>query len=251
MSVLKNPVLDDSVLLEASAIGQYLHTDYIRSQSTPSIANMTEEELEAIQSGNFAPFDHNYQPAEHGAHRNHARRGSEGGIIHAYRVQVSDSSDPRGASSHPYSSNSGNMTNDWVEYGKRSRSHTDPMRHMILVESGPQSPSRAKTLPNNVSLVQSGGKEDTDVGKVAVKAEDGSLSPVTSPVYVSPVHASASKRTSVRSSVSSPDAGADTRALQSQSPVTPVSPNSKLVKIFMSRVQKGEVSTAASWITSL
>lgn len=250
MNVLKNPVLDDSVLLEASAIGQYLHTDYIRSQSTPSIANMTEEELENVQSRNFAPFNHEYQPADAGYGTSHARRGSEGGI-HAYRVQVSDSSDPRASSSNPYTSTSGNMINNWVaglpEYGKRSRSHTDPMRHLLLVERGnsPESPSKAKTLPNNLSLQRNHGEEDICVAKDDAQAEDGSLSVVeaTSPAHVSPVNTSASKKTSVRSSVSSPGGGGgglDTRALQPQSPATPVTPNSKLVKIFMSKVQKGE-----------
>lgn len=261
VSALKNPVLDDSVLLEPSAIGQYLHTDYIRSQSTPSIANMTEEELEAIHSGNFAPFQHDYQLAiaANGNSHSHARRGSEGGLIHAYRVQVSDSSDPRDAvTKNPYSATSSNMIDNWVaglpEHSRRTRSHTDPMRHLIFVESGnsQESPTRAKTLPNNVPLLQSGGEDDIDIGKDIVLAEDGSLCVVTSPVHVSPVHISPvhttpSKRSSVHSLVSSPDAGADAQTRQSQSPVTPVTPtNSKLIKIFMSKVQKGEVSATAS-----
>lgn len=38
VSVLKSPILGDSIELEPSAIGEYIHTEYIRSQSTPNIS---------------------------------------------------------------------------------------------------------------------------------------------------------------------------------------------------------------------
>lgn len=250
MNVLKNPVLDDSVLLEASAIGQFLHTDYIRSQSTPSIANLTEEELEAVNGagGNFGPIhqDYQFQATGNGGphnHRHHTRRSSDG-RIHAYRVQVSGPNEPQ-TTSNPYDPNTGeNMIDNWVarlpEYGRRKRSHTDPMRSLMV--ASPTSPSRAKTLPKNMSPVQSHEDEDTGAVSDEVGAEDRSVSVVEaiSPVHVSPAPLNASKRTSVRSSLSSPSGGSETRHSSSlQSPVPPVTPNSKLVKIFMSRVQKG------------
>ena len=42
VSVLKSPILGDSVELEPSAIGEYLHTEYIRSHSTPNISKIAE-----------------------------------------------------------------------------------------------------------------------------------------------------------------------------------------------------------------
>ena len=42
VSVLKSPILGDSVELEPSAIGEYLHTEYVRSHSTPNISKITE-----------------------------------------------------------------------------------------------------------------------------------------------------------------------------------------------------------------
>lgn len=238
MNVLKNPVLDDSVLLEASAIGQFLHTDYVHSQSTPSIANLTEEELGVVRGRNFGPFHHNHQPVGHrngGTPRRHSRRASEG-YIHAHRVQVSDQSE-----SH-YASNLGdNRINNWVaglpEYGRRCRSHTDPMRPLVVGEGrmGLISPSKAKTLPKDATQIaryHHHKGEDIDAMKDMVQSQDSSVS--TSPVPISPVHHNASKMASFRSSASGVS---DTRA--SSSPITPVTPNSKVVKIFMTKVQKG------------
>lgn len=42
VSVLKSPILGDSIELEPSAIGEYIHTDYLRSHSTPNISKITE-----------------------------------------------------------------------------------------------------------------------------------------------------------------------------------------------------------------
>lgn len=38
VSVLKSPILGESIELEPSAIGEYIHTEYIRSHSTPNIS---------------------------------------------------------------------------------------------------------------------------------------------------------------------------------------------------------------------
>lgn len=40
VSVLKSPILGDSVELEPSAIGEYIHTEYVRSHSTPNISKI-------------------------------------------------------------------------------------------------------------------------------------------------------------------------------------------------------------------
>ena len=42
VSVLKSPILGESVELEPSAIGEYLHSEYVRSHSTPNISEITE-----------------------------------------------------------------------------------------------------------------------------------------------------------------------------------------------------------------
>lgn len=247
VNVLKNPVLDDSVLLDASAIGQYLHKDYIYSQSTPSIDNITEEEL--VRGRNFGPF-HQANGDENGLDGipRRARRASEG-LVQAYTVQVS--SDPSESHNESHTRNSyasnleGNMIHNWVaglpEYGRRSRAHTDPMRPLLAVGGADvmgTSPSKSKTLPSKVSE----GVHCHDKGEGVGTSMEVMLSPEGT-IYLPdaaspPVQPSALKRTSVRSS--SPSGGSDTRASSSlQSPTTPVAPNSKVLKIFMTRVQKG------------
>jgi hypothetical protein len=238
VDVLKNPVLDDSVLLEASAIGQYLHTDYIYSQSNPSIANLTEEELEGGNGRHFGPFNQGAED-DSGSLPCRSRRASEG-YIHAYRVQVSDPSESQG--NHSSTSNhEGNMINNWVaglpEYGRRSRSHTDPIKPLMVahMETSPgSSPSKSKTLPNDMSVV--GQYHEEERGEEAIGSEkdtqdSSSLTKGTAtPKRVSLVNPDVSAR-------SSESCSSDTRG--SSSLQLPVTPNSKVVKIFMTRVQKG------------
>lgn len=238
VSVLKNPVLDDSVLLEASTIGQLLHRDYIQSHSMPSV-NLTDEEIPALQNRTASPF--NYDVADehmhYGVTRNqHVRRASDGGMLHPYRVQLSDQNEHY--KNGTYASNSGDMTNDWVaglpEYGRRTRSHTEPMMppESILTKYS----SKAKTLPSGVSLTENEPERVKNNGK---KGTSPQLK-MAEPPQMSPVHVTASKRTSVQSSLLSPSASSDTRPGSSlQSPTTPLTPNSKVVKVYMSRVQKG------------
>ncbi len=57
VSVLKSPILGDSVELEPSAIGEYLHTEYIRSHSTPNISKITE-----LPDSNIPPGRHHTSP---------------------------------------------------------------------------------------------------------------------------------------------------------------------------------------------
>ncbi len=42
VNALKGNVLDNTIELEASAIGQFIHTGYVRSQSTPNLADLDE-----------------------------------------------------------------------------------------------------------------------------------------------------------------------------------------------------------------
>ena len=42
VSVLKSPILGDSVELEPSAIGEYIHTEHVRSHSTPNIHKISQ-----------------------------------------------------------------------------------------------------------------------------------------------------------------------------------------------------------------
>ena len=251
MNVLKNPVLDDSVLLDASAIGQLLHKDYIYSQSTPGIDNITEEEL--VRGRNFGPFHHDYQAdgIQNGLDGVpfRARRASEG-YVHAYKVRVSGDPSESPHSRNPYASDlEGNMINNWVaglpEYGRRSRAYTEPIPLMAVNGVGTVGPSlsKSKTLPNQVlTRAQCHHEEETiDTStEVMQSQEDGTVS--IPDATSTPVHPSASMRTSIRSS--SPSGGSDTRASSSlQSPTTPVTPNSKVVKVFMTRVQKGNKYT--------
>ena len=261
INVLKNPVLDDSVLLEPSAIGQYLHTNYIRSQSSPSIDNMTDEELQMLHGGSLSPTAIDYKAPEafdegqgrYGSN-GHTRRASEG-LLSAYRVRVSDSSE--GYNGSPYTTNvegEENMVNNWVaglpEYGRRSRSHTEPLVPLARLSTATKSESiesfdncKVKTLPNYLSPVpaqQEGGVDaqgkGTSVPQLRVAAAETRLSP---PRYSSP-----SKRSSVQST-SPPSSGLDFRPNSIPSPTSPVNSRSKLVKVYMSKVQKGMIYSSS------
>ena len=59
VSVLKSPLLGDSVeLLEPSAIGEYIHTDYIRSHSTPNISKITDMQCDLTGGQYMSPGHH-------------------------------------------------------------------------------------------------------------------------------------------------------------------------------------------------
>lgn len=256
VNVLKNPVLDDTVMLESSAIGQFLHTDYVKSQSTPSITNLVEDEYFALQNGVKSSLS-GYQPPEEmdshgpgGGAKNRARRFSESGILSPYRVQVLDTNQASG--NHHYASSSDDLTNDWVaslpEYGRRTRSHTEPPVPLGSYTPGKTAKgktAKAKTLPIDASLRVEGSDglvvdTNTGGGDKRRKNSISQLKITDSDSQMSPVRVSTSKRVSVQSS-STPSAVSDVRSTESviQSPTSPMAPNSKLVKIYMSKVQKG------------
>ena len=54
MNALKSPLLDESVELEPSAIGQFIHTDYIKSHSTPNILGL--DDNAAIHRSQLSPL---------------------------------------------------------------------------------------------------------------------------------------------------------------------------------------------------
>lgn len=246
VNVLKNPVLDDTVMLESSAIGQFLHTDYVKSQSTPSITNLVEDEYFALQNGVKSSLSGYQPPGEmdgrgpgDGA-KNRPRRFSESGILSPYRVQVLDTNQASG--NHHYASSSDDLTNDWVaslpEYGRRMRSHTEPP--VPLGSYTPGKTAKAKTLPIDASLRVEGSDGLVGGGDKRRKNSIPQLKIADSDSQMSPVRVGTSKRVSVQSS-STPSAVSDVRSTESvvQSPTSPMAPNSKLVKIYMSKVQKG------------
>ena len=265
VSALKNPVLDESVLLEASPIGRYLHTDYIRSRSSShSMEDVTREDFDGGRGYDQYPL------------RNHVRRASEGGILQPYRIATLAATDAPVSS--PYAvglrNGSGNMVDNWVAGlpeggGRRARSHTDPMQHLVdlgedlVIRQRQEAPSaageqpggdkrslsKAKTLPNNLRIEQEEGArlssgDVADAGPMYKSKlnDDGgdtttavlSLSPMTSKPG-SPEHILTTGEFSPTSMMSSP-LGGDV----CQSPTTPMTPTSKLIKIYMNKVQKGE-----------
>ena len=232
VDALKNPVLDDSVLLESTQLA-YVH---------PPSRELSEEEVQALQNGagsfNYQP--HNNAAENLGYGRNRRRRGSEGGIL------------ARTASEelveHQYGSDSGSLTNNWVaglpEYGRRMRSHTEPIMPLdsILNKRPSSGFSKAQTLPVGYSSPQ-----QFESGDIAVSEKRESLAEIEKdgtnvPNQLSPPPSRGS--TSQRTSISSPSAGpppSNTIRPESGlgSPQASMTPNSKLIKIYMSRVQKG------------
>ena len=236
VNALKNPVLDDSVLLESTQFG------LVQSHSNQNI-DLTEDEIQALKNG-AAPFG--YQSQEYLEYdpdrraRNHARRASESGILSHQVSELFGNNN-----NNPYESNSGNLTDNWVaglpESGRRARSHTEPIMPLdsLLAKRYPTS-SKAGTLPGHMTLEQ-GQSEHVSNG---VSEKKGDLTEIeiadsnTLPQSL-PAHVSGSQRTSVLSSVSSPSSTSDAKPGSGlQSPMTPLTPSSKLIKIYMSRVQK-------------
>ncbi len=224
-------------------MGQFVQTVYVKSDSNPSVSNLSEGELQALQN--------NYQMQFGNRARSHLRRASEGEML-AHRVQVLHSDEDY--ENNPYPSDSGNMTNDWVaglpqEYSRRARSHTEPMMppENILMDSThfpPLTASRAATLPATVSLVppgQSGNTADASSEARSRRSSQPQLGPdeVTSPMQLSPTHTVPSRKASIQSSAMASPTSEQKPESSMHSPTTPMTPSSKLVKIYMSRVQKG------------
>lgn len=236
VNALKSPVLDDSVLLESTRF------DYVQSHSNPN-SDLTEDDVQALKNGNgTAPFgfqshDNMAEHLDYGPSKTHARRASEGALLNNQDLEVG-----LGHGDSPYAANSGNSTNDWVaglpESGRRVRSHTVSSMPLVSVPVRPASTlPYSMTLPNNFALqqAQSGhdanGSSGTKGGLMGVEVADANIS-----LQVS----RASQRDSIMSSLSSPSATSDARPDSALlSPSTPLTPSSKLVKIYMSRVQKG------------
>lgn len=241
VSALKNPVLDDSVLLESTKFG-YIHS---------SNHDLTEDEVQALRSEHsssfgYQPQDHNMGEYSNGRHR--GRRASEGGIL---THNVTEPLEANGASH--YGANSTNPTSDWVAglpaYGRRTRSHTDPVVPLdSLLAQRPRSSSqtKARTRPSGLPLRQDQSQDTPGKASRAGSEQRGGLveekeeeAPRTStpPKSLSPAQASTSQRTS---SMTSPSVSSDTRPSSGMlSPVASMTPNSKLIKVYMTRVQKG------------
>ncbi len=250
VSALKNPVLDESVLLEPSVVGQYLHSDYIRSQSTPNIAELTEEEFETLHNGKDSHFHYQspipingYHTRENGNGNIQHRKISEGGIYG--NLHLNDPTDP----------NLG-MVNDWVattlpEYGRRVRSHTEPtLPPNYILEKDSNLNSKAMTLPHHHVRSDSSIAAINAASKVVTVVQNVDKEPELSPAVEanSPKHppiVSTPKKISIQSS--SPSATPERRSHSSQT-ASPMSssttPKSKLVKIYMNKVQKGIVINA-------
>ena len=248
VNALKNPVLDDTVHLESTKFG-YIH-------STSNEHDLAEDEVQALRnestSFGYLPVPQDHHMAGYSNDDRHARRrrGSEGGILTHH---VTEPVETNGGSC--YGANSNNLTSDWVAglpvYGRRARSHTDPVMPLdSLLSQRPcsSSHSKAKTLPGGLPLEES---QSQDIGNASGEGSEprgGGLAGKAEATRTdmpsqssSPPHASTSQRTP---SLSSPSVTSDTRPSSGlQSPVTSMTSSSKLVKIYMSRVQKGTFSS--------
>jgi len=141
VDALKKPVLDESIVLEGSPVGEHrLPLDYIRSQSTPNIPNTAEEE-EAMRDSHFhyqspipALADDQFrvlhgQPNFSTPGETRPRRASVG-VVAIGNGMRDDNRHPYAQQDLMYGERS--MTHQWIselpDYGRRSRSHTEPIQ---------------------------------------------------------------------------------------------------------------------------
>ena len=281
VNALKNPVLDESIVLEASPIGDQLQLEYIRSQSTPNIPDTTEE-VEALRIDRDSHFRYEspipssadqpkfglvFRTMENGdrgelevPYHMRPRRASAGGILYPVIKDVAMEGQQPHARADP--TNSGkSLINQWVlelpDYGRRSRSHTEPIqppesifKSDILTKRStmprftspppPPCPPPEELPPPPEQLhpqteVKSRAKPGTASRSRTVSGEEHAGSPACLSV-------SASVQDSVPRKVSTSSSQVPAEARPSASPMSPTVslPASTLVKVYMNRVQKGE-----------
>ena len=251
-------MLDESILIEPSIVGQILSKD--QSHSMPSVV---EDEIQAMRSANksyFCPVPeghkgkviHSNTIHEFGDFRNgeripqnHDRRSSEGGAcIPLYLAQAQESSTAH--KNYPKNSNSGtNLTSDWVarlpEFGRRARSYTEPMAtpNYLLTEQQNKSPYKAKTQPVNLQELS---RSTNSVRNTSIMGSNSAIPVITvePPVHPPLALTSTPKRTSTQSSPMASPSDVKSASIACPSPISVMTPESKVIKVYMNKVQEGK-----------
>ena len=165
MNALKSPLLDETIELEPSAIGQFLFNDHVRSQSTPNIAEL--DMGGDIDLGPEGPREHSGIVPSSTIHcfPNYALIGAS--ADHTPRRQTPLTTTTMVASNGTY------MSGMTEQIETRMRSFTDPSVFRISSTGEEEREERGKS-PLVVSELDKGQAED---GKVRSK-KAGKLEPV-------------------------------------------------------------------------
>ena len=280
VDALKKPVLDESIVLEGSPVGEHhLQQEYNRFHSTPNIPNTSEEE-EAMRNSHFhyqSPIPalvaaedqlrvrYGHQPELGTPSESRFRRASVDMVTlgnGGRDVVPVGSRQPR--SQQDLVNGERSLTNQWIlelpDHGRRSRSHTEPIlppesilknevkfkRSTLPHFTSPPPPADAPPLkplqpPSPFNLSSARGEDGNKLVKPSpatgssAREEPGSgaegrgISRKTSETSGFSPHVEAGESRTVASPQGSLTAG-------SQQAFTPV-------KIYMTKVQKGESSS--------
>ena len=165
VSALKSPSYNDSIELEPSAIGQFIHSEHVRSQSTP---NLTEIDLDApLGSDNTAQPDHKVTTSKtaHSFDNYNLSTNQAPDVLH----HDSDISSHHSSTHHPSTDSTcpeaidGNaLTKQWVAglpNVRRKRALTDPIPAISIdITDSPQ--PAGMTLPRQSQLSTEEPKSD-------------------------------------------------------------------------------------------
>lgn len=186
VDALKSPVLDDTIELEPSAIGQFIRSDFVRSHSTPNIPDLDDNEEIHLGVDN-ATFDHSSQNSRlvtaktihsfrHYGDSNHQRtntqQDSDGSVTSQQPsssidnpLRFSPISELVEAEITSYDAKDNRLTSEWVaclpreKLSSRKRALTEPSLPFNLISLQPRTATtnpRAKTLPRKSQLTQHG-----------------------------------------------------------------------------------------------
>ena len=242
VSVLKSPILGDSVELEPSAIGEYLHTEYIRSYSTPNIHKITElpDDMPPGRTytspGTYFVFPSPIGDDDHSTPYTGNFPGSVSlAVAHNRWRRKSEPSntpilDTRLSLSHNTSGDE--RLAEWVAelpengYG-RARALTAPSRGAIVKEADKPSDSEngaqlSKTLPRDLNL-----EVEVTPNRVTGSKDES---------RVSPTQKSPAKQTPKKEKRRSRQQSSSSRMSESSSPGLP-----GLIRLHMDTIQKGEL----------
>ncbi len=144
VNALKGNVLDNTIELEASAIGQFIHTGYVRSQSTPNFADL--DELDPDETQEYATGQHQMAVSMDTQNRDISSSISQ--QQESYRNAVfQNGTDPH--------YNGEALTTDWVAdlptiRRKRALTEPIPIINVEILES--RHPPDNRTLPRSSRL---------------------------------------------------------------------------------------------------
>lgn len=180
MNALKSNVLDDTIELEPSAIGQFIQTGYARSQSTPNFTEIDEfgsyinEEYDAQEDSEITPSRTAYSFDQAMESRLHARQESAYSST-SQHLEVFQASTPQRVTETDYCEEE--LTTEWVAglpNIRRKRALTEPIPTININRVEPHRPV-VETLPRHARMSTPDGTMIFDPKRRVVKKK--SMSP--------------------------------------------------------------------------